>query len=555
MSWPAELEKQWRLLLKNLETSSHGFFLIEYDRLFTRDALLHRLQTEFESRQWQFEEIALSDDHLPTRLAADLCELPCKAIVVRLDGATADHFGALNLARKALYDLPTNILFLTSQETHTRFLTSAHDLATWVHIPYSFALPETDIPKLPSLLPNIPNTLAERIRYYEDQIRRAVEQSDRQKAFRLLSPLADLYLDAAMYNTAYQIYQALATYYEQMTDERQAFLFSRRRDTAQSWGVLADLHDGNLLLPEDRIGLKKLLDDKILSVQKTSSGFAVVDEMGHSMSFPLPSPALAVLGALSDDVATEVVRAPEEKGERLDSRARLRQALTTHFSAEELRTLCFDLGVDYENLAGEGKADTARELVAHLERHGRIPDLIAIASKQRPNVSWGDVFKVTGKALSPDKLTSLRQDIVYHLGDDELRQLCSIIGLDYADFSAPRKADTVRKLVAYLEYRNRIPELVKALAKQRPDVSWDGPSIGAGDKVTIGENVSVKLAPANASDSKALQRALTMARRTLAILEEQANGYTALTIPVHLRIELEEKRRQVTDLETQLQSL
>jgi len=53
-------------------------------------------------------------------------------------------------------------------------------------------------------------------------------------------------------------------------------------------------------------------------------------------------------------------------------------------------------------------------------------------------------------------------------------------------------------------------------------------------------------------DRETLERALTMARRALAILEEQAAGYTALTIPAHLQIELEEKRRQVAELEARL---
>jgi len=39
------------------------------------------------------------------------------------------------------------------------------------------------------------------------------------------------------------------------------------------------------------------------------------------------------------------------------------------------------------------------------------------------------------------------------------------------------------------------------------------------------------------------------ARRALAILEEQAAGYTVLTIPTHLKIELEEKRREAANLE------
>ena len=46
-------------------------------------------------------------------------------------------------------------------------------------------------------------------------------------------------------------------------------------------------------------------------------------------------------------------------------------------------------------------------------------------------------------------------------------------------------------------------------------------------------------------------RALKMARRALAILEERAAGYTALTIPTHLQIELEDKREEVARLEAQ----
>lgn len=48
-----------------------------------------------------------------------------------------------------------------------------------------------------------------------------------------------------------------------------------------------------------------------------------------------------------------------------------------------------------------------------------------------------------------------------------------------------------------------------------------------------------------------LHQALKMARRALAILERQAAGYTSLTIPTHLQIELEEKRAEVARLAAQ----
>lgn len=45
-----------------------------------------------------------------------------------------------------------------------------------------------------------------------------------------------------------------------------------------------------------------------------------------------------------------------------------------------------------------------------------------------------------------------------------------------------------------------------------------------------------------------LHKALDMARRALTILEEQAAGYGSLEIPVNLRIQLEDKRREVAEL-------
>ena len=68
--------------------------------------------------------------------------------------------------------------------------------------------------------------------------------------------------------------------------------------------------------------------------------------------------------------------------------ARLHQNIAAFFGDEELRSLCFDLGVDYADLPAEGKDGKARELVAYLERRGRIPELVETCRKLRPNVEW-----------------------------------------------------------------------------------------------------------------------------------------------------------------------
>jgi Effector-associated domain 7 len=42
------------------------------------------------------------------------------------------------------------------------------------------------------------------------------------------------------------------------------------------------------------------------------------------------------------------------------------------FNDSELRTLCFNLGVDYDVLQGSGKSDKARELIIYLDRRNGI---------------------------------------------------------------------------------------------------------------------------------------------------------------------------------------
>jgi hypothetical protein len=71
----------------------------------------------------------------------------------------------------------------------------------------------------------------------------------------------------------------------------------------------------------------------------------------------------------------------------------LRQFLVERLNDEELRTLCFDLGVDYEILEGGSKVGKARELLTHLDRRFRISDLIETGKRLRPDIPWDDAVR------------------------------------------------------------------------------------------------------------------------------------------------------------------
>jgi HEAT repeat protein len=68
--------------------------------------------------------------------------------------------------------------------------------------------------------------------------------------------------------------------------------------------------------------------------------------------------------------------------------SQLRQNLTKYFNEDELRTVCFDMKISYDDLPGEGLTGKARELVAFLQRRNQIAQLVEICSVQRPHIAW-----------------------------------------------------------------------------------------------------------------------------------------------------------------------
>jgi len=62
----------------------------------------------------------------------------------------------------------------------------------------------------------------------------------------------------------------------------------------------------------------------------------------------------------------------------------LRQVLTQYYSEGELRTMCFDMGIDYESIGGRGKSEKVVELVAFAQRNNRLDNFAAYVRQTRP---------------------------------------------------------------------------------------------------------------------------------------------------------------------------
>ncbi len=70
---------------------------------------------------------------------------------------------------------------------------------------------------------------------------------------------------------------------------------------------------------------------------------------------------------------------------------KLRSLLVEYFNEEELRDLCFTMGIDYESLPGEGMKGKTREILTFLERHNRIPELVEVVRDSRPDLDWEEL--------------------------------------------------------------------------------------------------------------------------------------------------------------------
>lgn len=69
----------------------------------------------------------------------------------------------------------------------------------------------------------------------------------------------------------------------------------------------------------------------------------------------------------------------------------LHEKMVQHFDAAEVRSLCFGLGIEYDDLQGEGRADKLVSLISRVERRGMIESFIKAVTETRPDVLWKQV--------------------------------------------------------------------------------------------------------------------------------------------------------------------
>jgi len=133
-----------------------------------------------------------------------------------------------------------------------------------------------------------------------------------------------------------------------------------------------------------------------------------------------------------------------------DNLSEIHQLLVDKLSQEEVKTLCFNLGVDYEELPPGGKSSKVRELLLYLQRRSKLSKLKPAVKKMRSDIDWpADSIANAAKSSSGQSVTGVQ------LNGEEFDRLVNILAetpefrtettrLDFFDdvfAGSPRKTD------------------------------------------------------------------------------------------------------------------
>ncbi len=78
-----------------------------------------------------------------------------------------------------------------------------------------------------------------------------------------------------------------------------------------------------------------------------------------------------------------------------------KQNLKTAFNNNDLKTVCFELNIPYEDLGAETHDGRIQELIEYGQRHGRLADLVTYCRRERTHIVWPQFPIVNTLAIKP----------------------------------------------------------------------------------------------------------------------------------------------------------
>lgn len=137
----------------------------------------------------------------------------------------------------------------------------------------------------------------------------------------------------------------------------------------------------------------------------------------------------------------------------------LRQLLISRFSEDELRTLTFDMGVEYDYLPGQGMGGKARELVAFANRRNRIADLIDTIQQTRPDIQIpvfeeeSEQEEISAEVFDAIIWTSAKSAVLRAGGIESRRQVIRTLDDIYTDIAITLQQEGIIQAQPELQHK------------------------------------------------------------------------------------------------------
>ena len=94
-----------------------------------------------------------------------------------------------------------------------------------------------------------------------------------------------------------------------------------------------------------------------------------------------------------------------------------------------------------------------------------------IPSYEAPKASLISTTK-PAKFASPEERKRFRKNLIEYLSEQEIKELCFDIGIDYEELEGTTKGSKVISLIVHIERRLQLAGLLEALIERRPDIPW-----------------------------------------------------------------------------------
>ena len=132
--------------------------------------------------------------------------------------------------------------------------------------------------------------------------------------------------------------------------------------------------------------------------------------------------------------------------------------LLRRFSLEELRTLCFRVGIEYDSVKGEGKAAKARELILYMKRREQLLDLSREIQQMRPDIripaASNSVETEAPSPSPPDRTTDEFSHTAQAVAHEVARLLEPVTASDLPNAKVERSKEIYELILLFCEDQN-----------------------------------------------------------------------------------------------------